>query len=327
MLGVMGAAPFPTLKEAWMHILRAAVMAGAVGCLAAISCSSATGDGSQFGQGTGGAGGMLNLAGSGGVDIDAGAAGGTGSPCAQETQYVYVVTAANTFHRFDPPSLTFSQIGKLNCPNTLLATPFSMSVDRKGTAWVVFTSGKIYWVDIKTAECKDSGYVPNQSGFKTFGMGFSSDAQNVAAETLYVSQSDLAASVTGLARIDTDSMKLTPLGVYDLLPGRRAEMTGTGAAQLFGAFEGTPYVVAEIDKSNGNILSQAPQDAVKYAPNSSNFAFAHWGGDFWLFVGPGTSTDVFQYKPSDGTTAKVKTVSDVIVGAGVSTCAPLKPPA
>ena len=62
--------------------------------------------------------------------------------------------------------------------------------------------------------------------------------------------------------------------------------------------------------------------ALNYPPNGSNFAFAFWGGDFWLFVGPGTSTDVFQYAPSTGMTTKVETESFEVVGAGVSTCAP-----
>jgi len=45
-------------------------------------------------------------------------------------------------------------------------------------------------------------------------------------------------------------------------------------------------------------------------------------------VGPGTKTDVFHYQPATQTTKLVKTDSQkVIVGAGVSTCAPTKPPA
>jgi hypothetical protein len=302
--------------------------------LIVVACSSASGSGSEFGNGgqagTGGAGGTINMGGTGAggnLDIEAGT-GGTGpSPCPQETQFVYTVTGDNLLYKFDPPTLEFIQIGKLKCPNAGLGTPFSMSVDRKGVAWVVFTNGKIFWVDVKTAQCSETNYTPNQSGFLTFGMGFSANAANSIDESLYVTQSDLAASITGLAKIDTTTLKLSPIDGYDNLKGKRAEMTGTGDGRLFGAFEGEPYVVAEISKSDAKILSQAPQDAIKYPPNSSNFAFAHWGGDFWLFVGPGTSTDVFQYKPGDGTTSKVKSVSFEIVGAGVSTCAPIKPPA
>ena len=85
-------------------------------------------------------------------------------------------------------------------------------------------------------------------------------------------------------------------------------------------------MVAEIDKQTAHIKSVAPQNAINYPPDSSNFAFAFWGGDFWLFVGPGTSTDVFQYQPSTNTTTKRTTETFEIVGAGVSTCAPTTPP-
>ena len=312
-----------------MHSIRlVAVVLTTLGVLAA-ACSSATTEGSSF-KGGGGAGGSLNLSGnagsSGSMDIDADTVD-AGSPCSQETQYVYTVTSDNVLFKFDPPTLLFNQIGKLQCPNAGLGTPFSMSVDRKGIAWVVFTNGKIFWVDVKTAACSATAFVPNQHGFLTFGMGFATDAVGSFAETLYVTQSDTAAAVTGLAKIDTSTLELIPIAEYDQLQGKRAEMTGTGDARLFGAFEGQPYVVAEVDKQSAAILSQAPQSAIAYAPGSSNFAFAFWGGDFWLFVGPGTKTDVFQYKPGDGTTTLVKTVQDVIVGAGVSTCAPVKPPA
>ena len=84
--------------------------------------------------------------------------------------------------------------------------------------------------------------------------------------------------------------------------------------------------MAEIEKTDAKVLSQAPQAPISYPPGSSNFAFAFWGGDFWLFVGPGSKTDVFQYKPANGQTKLVQTTSAVIVGAGVSTCAPTKPP-
>ena len=299
-------------------------------CLALAACSEA-GSESEFGATGGGAGsgggGSGSGGGSGGALIDA--AIGDADPtaaCPDEAKYVYVITDGGNLQRFDPPSLTFLPVGTINCPNAGFGSPFSMSVDRKGTAWVVFTNGKLFHVSTKDASCTSTPFVPNQYGFTTFGMGFSSNAPGTAEETLFVTQSDLFASITGLAMIDTNTLELHPINGYDTLDAR-AEMTGTGDARLFGAFEGTPYVVAELNKQTAQVMSQAPQSAINYPPGSSNFAFAFWGGDFWLFVGPGSSTDVFQYKPSDGSTTLAKHISDAIVGAGVSTCAPLKPPA
>lgn len=265
----------------------------------------------------------------GDIVLDAGqggnSSGGGGSGCALSTQFIYTLARDTTLYRFDPPALSFTEIGKLDCPPSI-ATPFSMAVDRDAQAWVIFTDGTLAQVDTNNAHCTKTSFVPGQSGFTTFGMGFSSNSPGSVDETLYVSESSFGSPTLGLARIDLKTLTLVPIGMYDKLSAR-AEMTGTGDARLFAAFEGTPYNVAEVHTTDAKILSQAPQTAINYAPGSSNFAFAFWGGDFWLFVGPGTSTEVFQLQPATGVTTKVTSTSAQIVGAGVSTCAPTKPPA
>jgi hypothetical protein len=305
------------------------VGAVAISLLGACAATRGTGATSSGGGGAGGSGttdtaSSTDSTGAGLFDAGGTTSSGGGNGCATESAFVYTLAADNTLYSFDPPTLAFTLIGTLDCPSS--ASPYSMAVDRDGHAWTVFTDGTLYKVDTKTAKCTATSFVPGQSGFTTFGMGFATDAPGSTAETLYVSQASLFGGTTiGLAKIDTTTLALTPIGMYDKLSAR-AELTGTGDARLFGAFEGSPYNVAEIDKATAKILSQAPQTAINYPANSSNFAFAFWGGDFWLFVGPGTYTDVFQYKPSDGTTTKVSSVSFEIVGAGVSTCAPIKPP-
>jgi hypothetical protein len=313
-----------------------------VAAVAAGGCGAASTTGGQPSTGSGGSGGATIAGGAGGTgdtggdvtgaggeiffDAGQGSTGqGGGAPgCALETQFVYTLASDNTLYKFDPPTLTFTPIGKLDCPNAL-ANPFSMAVDRNAQAWVVFSDGSLARVDTKNAHCTPTTFAPGQSGFTTFGMGFSSNAPGSAEETLFVSESSFGGTTIGLGRIDIPTLKLIPIGKYDKV-NARAEMTGTGDARLFAAFEGTPYNVAEIQKSDAKVLSQAPQTAVSYPPGSSNFAFAFWGGDFWLFVGPGTKTDVFQYKPMTGVTTKVQSITAAIVGAGVSTCAPTKPP-
>lgn len=294
--------------------------------LLALACSSASGGGSGVG-GSGATGGVSfgGSGGGGGVIVTGGAGGGTQTGCSAESQFVYVIDSAATLYKFDPPSLLFTPVGTINCGAGFLDTPFSMAVDRNANAWVVYTDGSLYKVDTQTAACSPTGFTPGQSGFVTFGMGFSTDGAGSTKDTLFVSQADALGTSKGLAIIDTQSLVLTPIGAYDQT-NARAELTGTGDGKLFGAFEGSPYVVSQIDKNNAKILSQAPQSPVQYPPGASNFAFAFWGGSFWLFVGPGTSTDVFHYDPSAPSTTKVSSVPQVIVGAGVSTCAPLKPP-
>jgi hypothetical protein len=210
-------------------------------------------------------------------------------------------------------------IGTISCPGAGFETPFSMAVDRKGIAWVLFSDGRIFHVDVKTATCSPTAYVPNQLGYSTFGMGFVSNAIGSNDETLYVA--DYLGK--GLAKINTSTLTLSVVGPWDKLTGA-AELTGTGDARLYGFFNDLPIIVAEIDKSSGKILSQAPQPSVTVG---SGWAFAFWGGDFWLFTSPFGDSQIDRYRPADGTTVTVKTgLGTNIVGAGVSTCAPFEPP-
>ena len=115
-------------------------------------------------------------------------------------------------------------------------------------------------------------------------------------------------------------LALTVVGDYDALDGT-PEMTGTGDARLYGFFSSAPVTIAEIDRSNDHIMSQAPQPSVSIG---GGWAFAFWGGTFWMFTAPGLGTQVDNYDPA---TQQTKTVVPggsgiTIVGAGVSTCAP-----
>lgn len=292
--------------------------------LSACSANDAT-PGSGFGGGTGTGGGAQG--GFGGFGATGGSGGGlnteAGPPSCDTGQFIYLMTSDRQLLRFDPPALTFSVIGLLDCPATF--SPYSMAVDRSGTAWVHGQLGGLARVDTTNAHCTTTSFAPNQQGFSNFGMGFATDALGSNAETLYVS-GVAAGGVARLGRIDLAALALVPIGTYDSLSGRRAELTGTGDARLFGAFEGSPYVVAEIERASAHIASETPAQGVTSPAGGSNFAFAFWGGDFWLFVGPGSGTTVHRHRPSDGTTLQTVTTPHTVVGAGVSTCAPLVPP-
>jgi hypothetical protein len=299
---------------------------------AASACSAAGNGGSSSGfGGSGGGSGALTGSGGGGLDtgsggstgalmLDGGTGGGGNHDCAIETTLVYVVSQENSLYSFDPSTLTFTLVGPLDCPANGFQ-PFSMAVDRQGYAWVLYTGGRIWKVDIKTAHCTATAYQPNQHGFQQFGMGFSSNSANSTDETLYLANY----GGSGIAALDTTSLVVTPVGQYDQIHSA-AELTGTGDARLFGFFETTPINIAEIDKTNSHILSQHPEPNISIG---AAWAFAFWGGSFWLFTNPNsTGSQVDQYDPMTGNTNTV--VPDVggfsIVGAGVSTCAPIKPP-
>ena len=229
---------------------------------------------------------------------------------------VYVISSDYRLYSFYPPTATFVPIGQIACPSG--ATPYSMAVDRKGKAYVVFTDGRLFQVSTSTAACVATAFVPGQSGFRTFGMGFVSNTGG-PEETLFVAEGDgTSATSSGIAAIDTTTFKLGFIGGMSP-PQSRVELTGTGDGRLFGySPNNSGSKIIQIDKTSGNVVGVDP---VAAGGSNDAFAFAFWGGDFWIFTGPST-TGVYRYRATDKTTTFVTNAPALIVGAGVSTCAP-----
>ena len=287
--------------------------------LAAVAC----GGGKSDDSGSGGAGGAS--VGSGFATVGA---GGFDDRCDDETRSIYLLGRARELYAFDPADETLTQVGTLNCPvsggpNVPSPTPFSMSVDRTGTAWVSYGDGTLYAVDIHDARCRGTPFVAEQlAAFKQFGMGFASRAPGSLRETLYVSS---FAPGDGIAEIDLETFELERVGYYDGTLTGPAALTGTGDARLYGYFLSNPVRVVEIDAATSSQLSitSLPDLDVGNA-----WAFAFWGDYFYLFTAnPGQTSRIERVRRG---TDVVELINDDagfrIVGAGVSTCAPIEPP-
>lgn len=235
--------------------------------------------------------------------------------------YIYLVSSENNLYSFNPGDGSIILRGPLTCASNGSA-PFSMSVDREGTAYVLYNDGQLYRVSAFDASCEPTDFVPGQQGFNLFGMGFSTN-EGGPDETLYVAEINFQGPSLGLAKIDTDTLDLSYIGSFSENPGFALEMTGTGDGRLFGYFLDSPGPgghVVEIDKDTADILSSTPISA---GPMGSSLAFAFWGGDFYIFTSDGSGiTEVTQYRPSDGSVQLFTTLAATVVGAGVSTCAP-----
>ena len=256
-----------------------------------------------------------------GLDGELPPEGGITAPdCPEDLKQIFAISNSYVLYRFDPAKLTMTTIGNVKCPGAGINTPFSMAVDRKGTGWVLYDDGRIFHVSTKDASCKATSFAPDQAGFHTFGMAFASDGVGSTGETLYVANYD----GSGIAKINTTTLKLSPIGGYGDPSATAAELSGTGDARLFAFFNATPTRVAEIDRATGKIKSQKPVSGVTVG---LGWAFAHWGGDFWLFTAPGFGSQVTQFDFTKGTGKTVVSgLTYTIVGAGVSTCAPTVPP-
>jgi hypothetical protein len=229
--------------------------------------------------------------------------------CTEETQQIYVLATDKSLYRFYPAKLEFVRVGTLGCATA--AGTFSMAIARNGVAWVEFTDGSVWSVDTTNANCKPTTFATGQKGFETFGMGFSKNEGEEKGETLYVAGD-------GLAALDTKTFQLSFKGS---LTYGRTELTGLGT-DLY-AYSIESGVIAGLDKNNGSTKVTYRTSAID---PFGGFAFAHWGGDFWVFTGQTTSR-VTRYRPTtDESTVVVPDTGMLIVGAGSSTCAPTKPP-
>jgi hypothetical protein len=228
--------------------------------------------------------------------------------CAEATKQIFVLGTDKTLYRFEPDALKFIRIGQINCPST--AGTFSMAIDRFGVAYVEYTDGHLYAVDTADASCKPTAFRALQTGFEHFGMGFARNGDTENGETLY-------ASGSALGWIDTKTYDVNFIGN---LSAGRTELTGRDT-ELF-AFNVASGVITGLDKATAKPLVTYRTSAVDVM---AAFAFAQWGGDFWIFTGNSRSI-VTRYQPDvDKSSVVVDDTGMLIVGAGSSTCAPSKP--
>lgn len=271
------------------------------------------------------------------------------SACADAgTTVIYTITSSPSSDHllaYDPPSNSFSLIGSIQCPGTdPRDSPFSMAVDQTGTAYTVFNSGGLFELHPSASgvTCVQVGSVIASGGVNsTFGMGFSEDAVG-GGESLYIAGS---LQPYELARVGVPGFAVQPIAA--LAPTLfHPELTGTGAGDLF-AFSGadcalssmcTPgpeqgdceqcstSAIAQIDKTTAKVTGF---DVLEDLPLGSGWAFAFWGGQFYIFTAPTSvamGSIVTRFDPTTGALQRIQSYPEVIVGAGVSTCAPLVAP-
>lgn len=279
-------------------------------------------------SGGGGEGGIPN--GGGGEGGEGGEGGAPPPECdPATTQFIYLVTDAGALFSYNPATGNTALRGTLDC-DSFGATPFSMGVDRRGTAYVVYNDGFLYKVDILDASCEPTDFEVGQEGFTTFGMGFALDEgpKGDPVETLYVAGIDFGQPSRGLAKIDTETLELDFIGEFSTSFSDRIEMTSSSDGNLYGYFlndQGSGGWVVDINEQTAVIESDT---FINAGSGSSSLAFAWWGGDFYVFTGDGANgtTNVTRFDPDSGEVAIIKTFDGIVVGAGVSTCAPGQQP-
>ncbi len=227
---------------------------------------------------------------------------------------IYVIDDANELLSFDPKKLPgdpFHLVGTVSCESW--STPFSMAVDRQGFAWVLYRSGAVYRVSIADATCTATGY--SASAGALFGMGFVTDAPGATTEHLYIADAHLAV-------LDIAAARRTDLGAIDAGQSKNPELTGTAEGDLFGYFpEPDRGYVVGLDRATGKPIGKR-MFLDRLDGDVDAWAFAHWGGTFYVFASTPSGSAVHSIDRRSGTYALVRPSPYRVVGAGVSTCAP-----
>jgi hypothetical protein len=213
------------------------------------------------------------------------------------------------------------------CPVESGATGFTMARQRNADTWMLFDSGELMVTGANGAECKSTGWQRGTQGAEVFAMAFV--ARPGRPERLHLAGD--SASQWGLRRtvlMDMDPADLVPT-VRCALPSA-PELTGTGDGRLwaFLPFEQPPALV-EVDPENGNLHGRLELPRLAGVP--SHWSFAFHGGRIFIFLRRMTdfSTGVYRVDPTVNPPVVEQVVPHNttlnIVGAAVSTCAPLAP--
>jgi hypothetical protein len=307
-------------RSAWLVVPVCAAVA-------AVSCSSATEDGSGFagtGPGSGGGGGAGGIwtGGSGGtgIGLDAGDFE-SGSDCAESAKLIYVVSEQKGLYSFNPTIdglAAYKKVGDLKCPSQ--SSPQSMGIDRAGTAYVFYSSGELFQVRTTDAACSSTSYQhPGKKAFNQLGMGFTADTAGSSAQTLYIVSPDF-----GLATIEVKTLAVQQ---KNALKGEAAELTGGPDARLF-LFAAQSAKLSEVDL--GSLKLTALHTFSEFSDVLA-WAFARYAGKFYMFTASGTMTagptkTTIYDADTQQSTLRDANIGFTVVGAGQSTCVPPPPP-
>lgn len=233
--------------------------------------------------------------------LDPVGSGGSTPGCAPGAELLYIVgfgASGSMLYTFDPPSLTFTEVGPLaGCPPGIFSQggpyPVAMALDRNAIASVLYYDGgqqivtdRLWRVDTATVTCTDSGQdMTHPAGpFTGAGLAYLPDPADPGVDVLYASvQHGMGLeTVSEIGTVDPSTQAVTPLGPTEAT----VKITGTGDGHLYGfgalaLYEYAPATIAQLSKKNVSVPVQS-------FPGN---AFAFWGGQLWVFEATSSDPD------------------------------------
>jgi hypothetical protein len=248
--------------------------------------------------------------------------GAMGAECSPDARdWIYLLTAERGVFRFSPLTREVQLRGVIDCMvrdirGGATNTPYALTVDRRGGGWSSFRGGGLARLGLLDGTCTPTCL---KGPFPTWSLAFALDDAGV--ENLYVEESAESNVLAKFGTLDLDNGKFTQLGNNDAV-SRGADLTATGDGRIFGFFHATTNFLAEVDRTTGHLsgVIDLPWLNIRYG-----WAFAFWGGSFWMFrseTSGETKLDRVDW-PSGAHTPVDVALKFTVVGAGVSTCAPI----
>jgi hypothetical protein len=262
-------------------------------------------------------------------------------PCVGTGEGIYLLSDTGVLWTFDPDTLEFEELGAVECPTT--GWPTAMAVDRQGGALLAYVVDPVgagvpptietFAIELGDPSACEAAVLPLPDDRMLAGTGYASASAADPCDDLYLfarSAVDDAPGTSAIARVDDDG-NWVELGAA---PWMSAQLSGTGDGRLFAfAFaagdEGNfgEASLVELDKNDAAVVEAVD---VPQGSDGDSMAFAFWGGDAWFFTDGWHDTSVVRRLDHDGsdgggTSVVVDETPMRIMGAGVSTCAPIGP--
>lgn len=237
--------------------------------------------------------------------------------CAQGAEKVYVLDDQARVHLFEPdarPEDRFRLVTTARCDDG--SGPQTMSLDRQGVAWLLYTSGKLYKVALSGGACEATGYAhPGAAG--VLGMSFTAAAPGEgsahAPERLFVSSVD-----KGLIQVELPSLNARVLGPMPL-----GELAGGPDGLLF-HYEPESGALSEVDPATRALR------AVHQVHGHSGGAFTmlrHRRGFVFFVASDGGASRILRWSPRADDTIDLGVAPDGIrvLGRAQSVCVDWRP--
>lgn len=213
-------------------------------------------------------------------------------------------------YQWNPITYNVTTVGSVNCTSYDVA---SLSLQRNGIIWGLDYNGTMFQYNIGSKQCLTTNFIRNQSGILLFTMTFVTN-DRLYDETIYGSDF----YYQRLAKIDPKTLSLSTVGNFSGTTYIE-DLTASSDGRLFGIVSAPNYTIAEIDKTNANIIRNYTLNISRFTLPS--YGFAAYGSNFLVFPGNGSNyTDLYLYMPSDNSLTKLANYALNIIGAYVSSC-------